>query len=931
MRNYKKLFTAILAVAVCLCLCVALGACNKEGTSVATGNGEMATYTVTVKSAGGLPLEKVAVSVYADGSLSDLKGYDETDEKGVATIELENGINYAITLSGCPKGYELKDSYSFSGTKAEIVLTSSVVQGENLGDTTLGLGDIMYDFTVTTPDGTKVVLSELLKEKKMVLLNFWYTSCSWCVTEFPFMEEAYQLYKDDVAIVAVDPLGESDDAIKAFPANYNLELTFPLAGCPTTWANTFGITGYPTSVIIDRYGMITLIEAGAITSLRPFTGLFETMTADDYTQKLYGSVGELVTNVKPTFEMDTSENIAALVNSGDIQVTYRPESDESAEYAWPFIAAEKNGEKCLKASNQKIESSFAIMYADVTLKAGQAFGFDFLRSTEAASDVMYVIVNGDDVNAISGAPDPEKWESCYPVVALEDGTYEVALCYMKDEATDVGDDTIYLKNMRVIDAKNIDTATYIPRQAATSVDGFAYNYETIVYNAKDGYYHVGTENGPLLLADLMGYTQFSEESTVWEMAYNGKVVLDGKNYAEELEQYCNYASNSNLINICTVNQELYELLQVVDKVMGFDDADDKEWLKLCKYYQAYGTNGAQLEDPIAGLAPFSAYTAKLGKNVKTNYFYYNRIIMPRGMLARFTPSKSGVYRITSRSESQNGVDGWIFDENHQELLTYEQDERLFNDSSEVSMVYYMEKGKSYYIDIAFWDPYEVGYIYYDVEFIKAEYEHFRLCSPGPFTYDSNATGDAMYHVIHGGVKAVMGSDGYYRVDLGNGKQGSKIYADFVGITSLFNTPIATVGGVKGMIDKGGFDFSKDENDQYVLTVMAENDNDQAKTDAALKELWGEDFEANYEIYKVEDVYAGKYHGKGQDYTQQIKAYLSKMIKDGHKEREGCVLVDQQLAEILQMLMDKFTFENVDQGWLKLCYYYDYLGPGRAGG
>ena len=930
MKNHKKLFAAILAVVVCLCLCVALGACNKEKTPAATGNGEMATYTVTVKSAGGLPLEKVAVSVYADGSLSDLKGYDETDEKGIATIELEGGIDYAISLSGCPKGYQVEDSYSLNGTKTEIVLTSSVVQGESLGDTTLKLGDIMYDFTVTTPDGEKIVLSELLKEKKMVLLNFWYTSCSWCVTEFPFMEEAYQMYKDDVAIVAVDPLNETDDAIKAFPVNYNLNLTFPLAACPTTWANTFGITGYPTSVIIDRYGMITLIEAGAITSLRPFTGLFETMTADDYTQKLYGSVGELVTTVKPTYEMDSAENVAALMNSGDIQVTYRAEEGDSAEYAWPFIEAEKNGVKCLKASNQKIENSFAILYADVTLKAGQAFGFDFLRSTEANNDVLYVIVNGDDVNAISGAPDPEKWESCYPLVALEDGTYEVALCYMKDEDGDVGEDTVYIKNARIIDAKNVDTETYIPRQAATSADGFTYNYETIVYNAKDGYYHVGTENGPLLLADLMGYTQFSEESTVWEMAYNGKVVLDGKNYAEELEQYCNYASNSNLINICTVNKELYELLQVVDKVMGFDDADDQEWLKLCKYYQTYGTDGAQLEDPIAGLAPFSAYTAKLGKNVKTNYFYYNRIIMPRGLLARFTPSKSGVYRITSRSESQNGVDGWIFDENHRELLTYEQDERLFNDSSEVSMVYYMEKGKSYYIDIAFWDPYEVGYIYYDVEFIKAEYEHFRLCSPGPFTYDSNATGDAMYHVIHGGVKAVMGSDGYYRVDLGNGKQGSKIYADFVGITSLFNTPIATVGGVKGMIDKGGFDFSKDENDQYVLTVMAENDNDQAKTDAALKELWGEDFEANYEIYKVEDVYAGKYHGKGEDCTERIKAYLPKMIKDGKAERKGCVLVDRELAEILQQLMDKYTFENVDQGWLKLCYYYDYLGPGRAG-
>ena len=31
---------------------------------------------------------------------------------------------------------------------------------------------------------------------------------------------------------------------------------------------------------------------------------------------------------------------------------------------------------------------------------------------------------------------------------------------------------------------------------------------------------------------------------------------------------------------------------------------------------------------------------------------------------------------------------------------------------------------------------------------------------------------------------------------------------------------------------------------------------------------------------------------------------------------------------LQQLMEKYTFENVDQSWLKLCYYYDYLGPGR---
>ena len=35
---------------------------------------------------------------------------------------------------------------------------------------------------------------------------------------------------------------------------------------------------------------------------------------------------------------------------------------------------------------------------------------------------------------------------------------------------------------------------------------------------------------------------------------------------------------------------------------------------------------------------------------------------------------------------------------------------------------------------------------------------------------------------------------------------------------------------------------------------------------------------------------------------------------------------KELAEILQKLMDKYTFEDVDNSWLKICYYYDHLGP-----
>ena len=35
---------------------------------------------------------------------------------------------------------------------------------------------------------------------------------------------------------------------------------------------------------------------------------------------------------------------------------------------------------------------------------------------------------------------------------------------------------------------------------------------------------------------------------------------------------------------------------------------------------------------------------------------------------------------------------------------------------------------------------------------------------------------------------------------------------------------------------------------------------------------------------------------------------------------------EELAKLLQMLVDKYSFSGVENSWTKLCYYYDYLGP-----
>ncbi|MBQ3528143.1 MAG: TlpA family protein disulfide reductase [Clostridia bacterium] len=882
--------------------------------------GEKTEYSVTVKTKGGMALEGIDVYVYTNDKLEDMSDYAKTDSEGKVSFKLAKSDKYAIVLSGVAKGYDVKESYAFDGEKASIKLSSALITDEDLSTATLKAGDVMYDFTVQSIDGEDITLSEILKDKKMVMLNFWYSTCGPCVSEFPIISDVYEDYKEDIEIIALNNLimDQTVEAVRAFQNQQ--KLPFIVATCPSSWSNTFSIQGYPTSVFIDRYGVISVIEVGAVTSKRPWVCAFDHFTAEDYEQKICQSIHEMVTLIKPNVEMPASEEIAATINKGNIDITYRPETeDENAEYIWPFIKAEKLGADCIKASNIGIDDTTTIMYADVTLKAGQALGFDYLISSERLCDVLYVIVDGEDVFQISGVDEKEAWKSCYPLVADKDGTYEVAFCYLKDSDGAEGEDTVYIDNMRVVSSSDIDVDTYLPRYAATTDDdGETYKYVNVVFNETDGYYHVGTADGPLLLADLQDYTPFNEEDYVQNIVYNGEADKDGISLYNKKEdgglgmvQYFSYASNASLKGICTVNRELAEMLKQVADVAGFDD-DPNEWLKMCKYFQAYGPSGKQLEDPIKGLSTSSAYTVTLGKDVSTNYFYYDRAIIPRGTFAKFVPTESGVYRFTSKSDYQDGIDAWIFDGNSNVLLTYEHDERMYTDDINCSMVYYMEAGTAYYINMAFWDVYATGYIYYDVEFIAPSYDLFRLCAPGYFTYDSDATGEEIYDIITGGITPVLRDGKYYSED------GSLIYCDFTGLTPVFSQSILE------MIQMGGFDFSKSETDGEILAYLRQNDGDVEKTKEYLEKLWGEDYDANCDLYQIDDIFDGRYHGKGPDLTDDIKAYVDKIDKSG-TELDGCVVVDERLAEILQELMDKYTFDDVEHSWLKLCYYYDHLG------
>ncbi|MBP3570948.1 MAG: redoxin family protein [Clostridia bacterium] len=887
-------------------------------------------FSVKVKSAGGLPLTGVNVYVYADDTLDDLVNYSTTDALGEAKISLKASQGYVAVLSGQPEGYQTETCYPLTGMDTEITLTSGVIDSTDHSGKSYQLGDVMRDFSVVDSDGNTQKLSELLKTKDMVLINFWYTTCSWCVKEFPYMDAVYQQYKDKIEIVALNHStlkGDSEEGIKAFKDRFYDDyvgegatggLSFPMAKDYTNMGPAFNLQGYPTSILVDRYGVICMIEAGGIVSEAPFVAMFDHFTAENYEQKLFHSLDELMPAEKPNVSMPSSDEIAGVFNKGEITVTYRPETeDKNADMYWPFIIKEKDGESVIVPANSGRDGSFSIMYADVTLKAGEALAFDYWASSEQGADILYMLVDAKDIYQISGESD--KWNTCYTFVAKEDGVYEVAFCYSKDSSDTAGDDTVYLKNLRVVKESDIDVPTYIPRNAATkpAADGFGYQeYITPVFNEEDGLWHVGDKNGPLLLVNLMKGTQFSNDP-IFTHAYNGQIELNGKNYYEELVEYCNYASNASIYGLCSVNAELKELLEITAAAIGLESDNPNQWLQMCSYYDAYGTNGAQLDDPIRGLATYAAYTAVEGPD---NYVYYDRVIMPRGLLYKFVPERSGAYRITSDSEWQ--VDGWIFNADRTEYYVHEGGERMYYDPVNLSMVVYFEAGRDYYIDIAFYDVYQVGGFTFDLEFLGESYDHFTVCAPGYFTFpDGEIVEDGLgenAEILSGGIQIAMGDDGYYHELREDGSLGSVIYADFVGLTAVFSHSI------EDMIGRRAFNFAVTESDQEILNYMALYGDG---TKDKLREIWGEEFEELAEIYKLDEVLAGKTHGRGQDLTADITAYLEKKIpaSEDHPELEGCVPVDARLAELLQTLMDKYTFAGVDFSWAKLCYYYQHLG------
>lgn len=259
--------------------------------------GKKTTYELFVARPNGEALTQSTIKVTVKDKAGDIVAVSDTAnfKDGVMTVELFPDT-YTATVEGLPGGYYAQASYTIApgNVVKQLTVNAKLLPAAEANDkTTYARGSVMHDYTFTTIDGKTVTLGELLKNKKMVLFNFFFADCTFCKQEMPALLSAYSLYKDDVAIVMLDIMNYDTPAdIRSkivneyhVPTSVYVVQDATLRGGEASDYNNiyqkFKITSAPQNIVIDCEGVVAYKSDGAMEEAT-FLRLMRRFTAAPY-------------------------------------------------------------------------------------------------------------------------------------------------------------------------------------------------------------------------------------------------------------------------------------------------------------------------------------------------------------------------------------------------------------------------------------------------------------------------------------------------------------------------------------------------------------------------------------------------------------------------------------------------------------------------
>ncbi len=904
-------------------------------------------YKVRTQSEGGFGLRNVNVTLYdGDTVVASVNTNSNGDafftDEHVTTLD-----NYRIAFTNVPNGWFIKNenvTYQTStvrGSNINVNFIASLITDEGKNSSSpYKLGEVVHDFAIKDTDGNVHQISSILQEKKMVMINLWATWCGPCASEFPPMNQAYNMYKDDVEILAISTdSGDTQSKVAAYKAEKSLN--FPMIGSPDSTSavnNFFDNTGVPVTIIIDRYGVVSYKHTGNMLAITDFTSLFDKFVGDNYAQTVIDPNAQdgdengsgSVEMVKPDISNPNLSDVKAAFSGKESDFVYSWEDED--EYSWPWLIGKEGDNSYLEASNKFLDNSYSILNIDFTAQANTTLVFDYTIATEKDADFLYVLIDGTIIHSLSGVSGA--WETCYSYVFEEEhvGEHTLSLIYIKD-SSDSGDDVVRIRNLRfeskstIVNQEGLDLN--ILRHAATEwndpddyQEGDAKTAKFDKYvNVKlgaDGYYHVIPENAaedyvvdldkdPLLFADLMNSNRWNKFG-VWQLAYNGMLVYNGIDLAEPIENFA-WGANESMNGYIPVTPALKELLDMIAQIKDIigeakDETDsasrvnyfdknchlsyhENEWLENCLYFDHYG-NTPVMEDPTKGITFDGAIEIYEG----ANHIDVFKSMVPVGIKHKFTPTKSGVYHFYStfsteyfgKSEKYNPY-MWLVDSDQKTFLAENDDFLLHktDNPENFDIKYYLEAGKTYYCIFSLFLN-SINEFDMNIDYLGSYYENFTNCAIGPYTMNMITykvflpnTKNVLYDEAND-VYRVANKDGVFLGDIYEGLD-DKVYLDLTNATIMF--PYNTLSS-------------------YIESY--------------------ENYDKEKRLFYLPDE-----NGEMKDYSPIMADYLfESRLNNG--ELRGKIAVNQELMYILlELTKEHDGFGGVKNSWQMLCYYYQPIG------
>jgi peroxiredoxin len=196
-----------------------------------------------------------AVTVCSSGNCTSLKLDQSMVTNHSATFtEIEPGTTYQLTIAARNEGGK-ETRFAL-----EVVTPHKAEAPIEIGHE---IGDRAPDFTLPTIDGKEASLRQY--SGKIVMLNFWQSSCSACAQETPYIQAVFEGWSGDKLEILAVSVEERPVFVQTFLNSRGL--TFPvLLDSDGAVSSTYQVSTFPTTLFINADGIIKAKKSGHFTS-----------------------------------------------------------------------------------------------------------------------------------------------------------------------------------------------------------------------------------------------------------------------------------------------------------------------------------------------------------------------------------------------------------------------------------------------------------------------------------------------------------------------------------------------------------------------------------------------------------------------------------------------------------------------------------------